>query len=612
MRTPSPRMSGKPQWLFKIGKKLDLCGQSYRVKHRAGRGGFGELYVIEGIGLQPELRVVKFLRGIDDFCHNESIKMAGEITARLKLLFQRESKTLQKMAKNHPKCFPAFYGEGEWNGRLFYIMESLSPVSVVQMKALATDAQRMHFIGCLCDAVAALHAEGLVHYDIKPQNILIRESTGECVLGDFGSVHREESHHQSGAAWPAQTQYSLSMLTDGRRIAARTVGYCDPIDSLHTRHADIYAIGQVIRDMFANEVPALWGRIILKCINRNFGLRYASAEDVRRDIMSMGNAGASQLAQEISSMLSPDGAAWVRDRVAIHVSAQAKLCGLGTAENPFRTISEALKEAPADSVILVGHGIYDEVVCLEGRKVDLVAVDGPQETMIRGRRGHAVIRIAKGADGCLVKGFTLTGGTGRRTDQPTSYGYDYYGGGVNVSASATLEDCVIVGNGHGDPRKTSCTFGGGVCVSAGTVILRNCRICDNYAWASGGGLMADGRDAALVVVDCTIEGNDSSDFFGRQGGISLANSATLSVSGCFVSGNGGDQVGAFGNVYANGTRAQVERSYVEGGARACNIPVFIARPDNYKVLPQRKGVCGCGSGIKALRVKPSDRKRKNV
>ena len=50
--------------------------------------------------------------------------------------------------------------------------------------------------------------------------------------------------------------------------------------------------------------------------------------------------------------------------------------------------------------------------------------------------------------------------------------------------------------------------------------------------------------------------------------------------------------GAFGNVHANETRAQVESSFVEGGVRACNIQMFIDRQNNFKSLPP-SGTCGC-------------------
>lgn len=594
MGTAFVRKGQVRKWLFEPGETLILCRRKYVVESRIGAGAFGEVYTVLPCDGSRISRIAKFLRNFDEFHHNESPQSAAEISDHLMKMFRREGDHLKKMASAYPKCFPAFYGSGTYQDHAFYLMEQLSPVKEADLRLLDTDEKRMRLIAGLCRAVGALHRERLVHFDIKPSNILVRSSTGEYVLGDFGSVHAEETHKKESA--PArQTELTMSILSDGRRMTPRTVGYCDPIDSRHTRHADIYAIGQVIRDMFAEDVPALWSRIILKCINRNFGQRYNAAEEVLSDVMGMGGDGASRLTREISSMLSPGGSAWLRDRKTIHVSAAAAPRGDGSEERPYKSISAALQKAGPDSAILVQAGEYRETLRIEGRRIDLVAVDGPQKTLIRGKRGFAVVRITDGADGSLVRGFAITGGTG--VARKSSYGHDYYGGGINANVSATIEDCVIAGNGQGAARKNACTFGGGACVSDATVTFRNCRIAGNYAWASGGGLMADGRGAALVLDSCTVEKNGSTDFFGIQGGIGLANSATLSVSRCVLTGNSGDQIGAYGNAHANGTRAQVDRSYVQGGAKACNIPLFIARPDNFRTLPKGKGACGCESAI---------------
>jgi len=594
MGTAFVKKGSARKWLFEPGDALILCSRRYTVEARVGVGAFGEVYTIRPCDGSRIARIVKFLRNYDEFTHNESHKTAAEISNRLKELFRREGENLKAMASAFPKSFPSFYGAGMYGEHAFYIMEHLAPVKEKDLRSLDTDERRMKFIGDLCRAVGALHKKKLVHFDIKPSNILFRPASGEYVLGDFGSVHSEEVHKRRDAS-SRRTEKTISILPDHRRITPRTIGYCDPIDSQHTRHADIYAIGQVIRDMFAEDVPALWARIVLKCINRNFGKRYDSAEEVLADVMGMGGSGASKLTREISEMMLPGGSAWLRDRKKIYVSASATKRGNGTEACPYKSISSALKMAEPDSAILVRAGEYREMLRIEGRRIDLVAVEGPQKTVIRGKRGFPVVQITKGADGSMIKGFTITGGTGVACK--SSYGHDYYGGGINANVSATVEDCAIIGNGCGVAKKNACTFGGGACVSGATVTFRNCRIADNFAWASGGGLMADGKGAALVLDSCTIERNESTDFFGIQGGIGLANSATLSVSRCLVQGNSGDQIGAYGNAHANGTRAQIERSYVEGGAKACNIPMFIVRPDNFKKLPKKNGTCGCKDTI---------------
>jgi hypothetical protein len=557
-------------------------------------GGFGDVYSLRLRDNPSKFRIVKFLRNINEF--EAAHKRSDEIIEKILQMFRREWETLKKISKRAPKSFPAFYGAGEFKGRKFYLMEKLSPLSHEELLAFGDDKRRIKFIVDLCEAIETLHTNGLVHYDIKPANVLYRREADQFVIGDFGSVHKEQKHLPQAAILRTQIENSISMLSDGRRIAPRTIGYCDPIDSLHTIHADIYAIGQVIRDMFAAEVPATWARIILKCINRQFSMRYNSVAEVKKDVLSMGRDGIRLLSRQLENLVTPSGAAWIHQQNKIYVSSAASKNGNGSEKKPYKKISMALEAAKDDSVILVGPGVYEETLVIQGKKVNLIATNGPKETMIKGVKGNSVVLIRDGSDGSVLKGFTITGGSG--SPQPSSYGFDYYGGGVNVNVSAIIADCVIAKNGIGIARKDACTFGGGVFVSQATVTIRNCLISENYAWACGGGLMASGNGAALIVENTTVERNSSTDFFGNQGGIGIANDATLSVSDSIAECNSGDQIGAFGNVYAKGTRAQVESSYVEGGVRACGISLFIPHDNNYKERPN-KG-CGCSEDIKGF------------
>lgn len=122
-----------------------------------------------------------------------------------------------------------------------------------------------------------------------------------------------------------------------------------------------------------------------------------------------------------------------------------------------------MEAAYEDSVIAVGPGIYKEAVAIKGKKLNVIGTEGPQKTVIEGLRGASAVCIGEGADGSVLKGFTITGGTGQ--PHKSSYGFDYYGGGVNACVSAEIEDCAIVGNGIGIAQQNAATFGGGVYVS---------------------------------------------------------------------------------------------------------------------------------------------------
>jgi hypothetical protein len=191
--------------------------------------------------------------------------------------------------------------------------------------------------------------------------------------------------------------------------------------------------------------------------------------------------------------------------------------------------------------------------------------------------------------GTSLAGFTITGGRGRAF--PSSYGHDYYGGGVYVSGDSKLrlENCWIIGNGQGVPRSTSATFAGGVYAGGSSthVELVQCLLRDNYCWASGGATLAD--NYAMMTFDrCTVTANSSTSFFGHQGGISMSNWGKVTVNSSIVWGNSGSQIGAFGAPYNRGTKATATYSDVQGGfAGTGNInanPMFASPSTNDFIL----------------------------
>ncbi|MBT7650729.1 MAG: hypothetical protein HN553_07120, partial [Opitutae bacterium] len=166
-------------------------------------------------------------------------------------------------------------------------------------------------------------------------------------------------------------------------------------------------------------------------------------------------------------------------------------------------------------------------------------------------------------NGATIRGFTITGGTGKPAK--SSYGFDYYGGGIHARGESVIERCIITGNGKGVARKSAGTFAGGVYAGSGSKItLRDSLLYDNYAWACGGALLVD-HGANMKIENCTIFGNDSTNFFGHQGGVGMANGGKVQIGNSIIWGNSGDEIGAFASIYARGTQATVSHSLIEGG-----------------------------------------------
>ena len=240
------------------------------------RGGYGVVYKAHYDGSSVPV-AVKFMQDPD--VSGRSITQAKEIAQKEKVRFEHEIVRLEAMNDRvEGRPFADYYGRGIWEGRLFYVMEWLAPVNLLSLK---TDDLRYKYAFDVCCAVSELHAAGYVHYDIKPANIMMRE--GETagtryVLVDFGSVHEIETVDRLA------NDQTVSRLSDGQRVYPHTPGYADPLEGRHTVNADIYAIGQVFRDMFPETVPPAWSQIIDRCISRNRCYRYPDVHSIICDL----------------------------------------------------------------------------------------------------------------------------------------------------------------------------------------------------------------------------------------------------------------------------------------------------------------------------------------
>lgn len=282
------------------GTVLETKEASYTVVCAAGSGGFGSVWRVarDGDGV---VFAAKFMQ--EPQTKGLTRKAADELWQKSRARFKHEIACLQDLDDialaqewavsegyfaRSPQPYPEYVDAGEHDGIPFYVMEWLEPVNLY---SLDTDEKRVRFVSELCDAVSTIHGEGDVHYDIKPANIMQRllpaGSTGyKYVLTDFGSIHKAEEHPAT-AEQRKNSPVSVSVLHDGRRVFPHTPGYADPMDDLHTIHGDIYAFGQVIRDLFADDVPFEWNYIINRCISRNYKYRYNAVADLKADICSL-------------------------------------------------------------------------------------------------------------------------------------------------------------------------------------------------------------------------------------------------------------------------------------------------------------------------------------
>jgi serine/threonine-protein kinase len=197
----------------------------YRLERTIGEGGMANIYLARHDLLKRPC-AIKLLK---------PARASDEMIAR----FEREVQLASQLS--HPNVVEIFdYGRSA-EGLYYYAMEYLDGINLGELVARegAVPLPRaLHILRQLCAGLAAAHAAGLVHRDVKPENIMIcrrGEEPDVVKILDFGMVKRIDSAHSRN-------------LTRGLRILGTPLYMAperlrDPAD-VDTR-ADIYAVGAV-------------------------------------------------------------------------------------------------------------------------------------------------------------------------------------------------------------------------------------------------------------------------------------------------------------------------------------------------------------------------------
>ncbi len=170
-----------------FGGSRSPLGERYTLVKELGRGGFGQTYLAEDRDRDNELCVVKeFVPQVED----------KAMLAKAKTLFDREGRVLYQLGhKQIPEFRELLNVESETGGRLFLVQDYIAgPTyqSLLQERqrfgGQFTETEIRHLLYQLLPVLAYIHSLGIVHRDISPDNIILRQTDGLPVLIDFGSV----------------------------------------------------------------------------------------------------------------------------------------------------------------------------------------------------------------------------------------------------------------------------------------------------------------------------------------------------------------------------------------------------------------------------------------
>lgn len=207
--------------------KGQLINDRYEIEKLIGEGGMANVYLAQDTILDRKV-AVKVLRG----------DLAGD--EKFVRRFQREA--LSASSLSHPNIVE-IYDVGEDEGNFYIVMEYIEGKTLkglIKKRGVLSLSETMDIMLQLLDALASAHDSYIIHRDIKPQNIMIKES-GLVKITDFGIAMALNS----------------AQLTQTNSVMG-SVHYLPPEQASgkgSTIRSDIYSLGILMFEMLSGKVP---------------------------------------------------------------------------------------------------------------------------------------------------------------------------------------------------------------------------------------------------------------------------------------------------------------------------------------------------------------------
>ncbi|HKS05583.1 MAG TPA: serine/threonine-protein kinase [Gemmatimonadaceae bacterium] len=207
-------------------------GGQYTIERLLGQGGMGSVFLARDVTLDRPV-AIKVINP----------EVASSTTLRDRFL--QEARTVAKL--RHPNIVPVF-AAGETGGMLYFVMEYVPGESlrdVLTREGRVTGERAERWLREIALALHHAHAQGMVHRDVKPENILIDAESSRAMLTDFGvarAFEKEGGLTQTGMILGSPRYMSPEQASGDKAIDGRSDLY-----SLALTGYELYAGAPVIQ-----------------------------------------------------------------------------------------------------------------------------------------------------------------------------------------------------------------------------------------------------------------------------------------------------------------------------------------------------------------------------
>jgi len=206
-----------------IGRLVD---GRYRVRARIARGGMATVYVATDMRLERRIALKVMHAHLSDDSAFQS-------------RFIQEARAAARLADPH---VVNVFDQGQDGELAYLVMEYLPGITLRELmreQKRLTITQTITIMDAILSGLAAAHGAGIVHRDVKPENVLLAED-GRIKIGDFGLARATTANTATGAQLLGTIAYLAPELVTRGTADARS---------------DIYALGIMLYEMLVGEQP---------------------------------------------------------------------------------------------------------------------------------------------------------------------------------------------------------------------------------------------------------------------------------------------------------------------------------------------------------------------